>query len=88
VNTDILDRWLGERLPSPPDKGSEHFTAIISSAKKDEDHPKNAVIRAMIHRGGKVITTEGKNICTGKSAPQRDGWSPVDPVPYPQEQEE
>jgi hypothetical protein len=87
VNTDILDRLLGRRLSSPPEKGKELFTALISSAKKDKDHPKNAVVRAMIHRGGKVVTTEGKSIQTGHNAPQRQGWGPVTPLPYPQDQE-
>jgi hypothetical protein len=87
VNTDILDRLLGKRLSRPPEKGKKLFTALISSAKKDKDHPKKAVVRAMIHRGGKVVTTEGKSIRTGHNAPQRQGWGPVTPLSYPQDQE-
>src|SRR5690606_33628430 len=51
VSTEILDRLLGERLPSPTAAGAGRFTAIISSAKKDERHPRRSVVRAMIHRG-------------------------------------
>jgi hypothetical protein len=47
VSTEVLDRWLGERLSSKPVKGQETFTAIISSAKKDEAHPRKAVVRAV-----------------------------------------
>lgn len=88
VSTGILDRWLGSRLSAKPQNGEEIFTAIISSAKKDEDHPRKAVVRACIHRGAKVITTEGVSIRTGHNAPQRKGWTAVTPVEYPEEQEE
>lgn len=89
VSTETLDRWLGPRLDSPPAEGSETFTAIISSAKEDKDHPRKAVVRAMIHRGGKVIKTEDKTICTfSQGAPPRSGWVPVKPESYPEEQEE
>lgn len=88
VSTELLDRWLGPRLDAKPEAGSETFTAVISSAKEDEDHPRKAVVRAMIHRGAKVITTEGISICIGHNAPQRDGWGPVTPESYPEEQED
>lgn len=87
VNTEILDRWLGKRQTEHLGEGKEYFTAFISSAKKDEHHPKKAVVRAMYHRGGRVITTEGRTVCTGKNSPQRAGWGPVKSVPYPWEQE-
>lgn len=51
VSTTILDRWLGEKLDSPPSNGKGHFSAIISAAKKDKDHPRKTVIRAFMHRG-------------------------------------
>ncbi|OOG24256.1 competence protein ComEC [Thioalkalivibrio denitrificans] len=88
VSTELLDRWLGPRLSAKPQNGQERFTAIISSAKKDEDHPRKAVVRAFIHRGAKVITTEGRSIRTGHNAPHREGWTAVTPVEYPEEQEE
>lgn len=87
VSTALLDRWLGTRLPSKVAEGMETFTAIISSAKKDVDHPRKAVVRALIHRGAKVVATEGRNIRTAKDAPPREGWDVVSGTPYPQEQE-
>jgi len=86
VSTEILDRWLGKRLPSKPATGS--FTAIISSAKEDEDHPRKAVLRACIHRGATVVATEGEDIRTQYNAPERKDWVPVQPIEYPEEQEE
>ena len=88
VSTELLDRWLGQRLDSKPESGEEHFTAIVSSAKNDKDHPRKSVIRAFIHRGAKVITTEGRSIQTHCNAPNRIGWGPVEAIPYPDEQEE
>ena len=85
VSTDVLDRWLGPRLSSMPQ--DTQFTALISAAREDEHHPKKAVVRAMIHRKGKVITTESAGICTSNNAPDRDGWSACTPLDYPEEQE-
>ncbi len=88
VSTEVLDRWLGQRLHNKPNEGEEKFTAVISSAKADEDHPRKAVIRAMIHRGAKVISTEGLDVRTSHNAPDRDGWGPAKPMQYPEEQED
>lgn len=87
VSTELLDRWLGPRLSSQPEGGAPSYTAIVTAAKADEDHPRKAVIRAFIHRGGKVFTTEGGGIRIGHNAPDR-GWSSAKAVPYPEEQEE
>lgn len=88
VSTEILDRWLGQRLPVKPAAGQGKFTAIISSAKADEDHPRKAVLRACIHRGAKVLTTEGKGVCTFQGRPLRAGWVTAQMEEYPDEQEE
>lgn len=88
VSTEILDHWLGPRLSSKLQKDKEKFTAIVSSAKKDEDHPRKAVIRALIHRGAKVFTTEGSSHRTSQNAPDRNGWSAATSLEYPEEQEE
>ena len=84
VSTDILDRWLGPCKKEKPVNTS--FSALISAAKKDDNHPRQAVVRAMIHRGAAVVTTEGKTVCTSSQA--RLGWAAVPPLAYPQEQEE
>lgn len=85
VSTEVLDRWLGQKFDGKPD--SESFTAIVSAAKADKDHPRKAVVRAFIHRGAKVISTEGSDKRTGHNAPDREGWVAVEPIPYPEDQE-
>lgn len=90
VSTEILDRWFGERLARPPAEGSETFTALISAAKDDEDHPRKVVIRAFRHRAALVLSTDDgrgtKRISL--NAPYRQGWEPAVPLPYPEDMEE
>jgi hypothetical protein len=89
VNSEILDRWLGPILPSLLPAGSERFTAIISSAKEDVDHPRKAVLRGLLHRGAKVLTTEDTAIWIwGGTPPARNDYVLLPNVPYPDEQEE
>jgi len=88
VSTEILDRWLGPRLRSKPAAGGETFSAIVSSAKADPNHPRNSVKRAFIHRGGAVFETESRSIRSyGGAAPNRDGWGLMTPADYPNSQE-
>lgn len=84
VSTELLDKILGKRLDYP---SVSNFSAIISSAKEDEDHPRKAVVRAMHHRGARVHTTEGTNICVGRNTPDRAGWISTPGIPYPDDQE-
>ena len=90
VSTEILDCWLGDilRETEKPEEGTGDFTAIISASKEDDDHPRKAVIRACIHRGGKVISTEDGHKATWSKNPGREGWTTVQGLPYPEEQEE
>ena len=88
VSTEILDRWLGPRLKTKLKEGEEKFTAIISAAKKDEDHPRKSVLRALIHRGARVATTEGADLRTQYNAPPRKNWGAAPLISYPEEQEE
>jgi beta-lactamase superfamily II metal-dependent hydrolase len=87
VSTEVLDRWMGQRLASQPSPGTERSHAVVSSAKEDEHHPRKAVIRAYIHRGARVAMTEGQNVRFQHNAPGRAGWSATTPVPYPEEYE-
>ncbi len=84
VSSDVLDNWLGPRLArqssSPP------YTAIISANQSDEDHPRKAVVRALIHRGAKVIQTNG-TLRTYRNGPDR-GWAKAPSLEYPTDMEE
>ncbi len=86
VSTEVLDRWLGTKHDAQPESGS--FTAIVSAAKEDKDHPRKSVVRAFIHRGARVISTEGSHKQTGHNAPDREGWVTVTPLPYPEDLED
>ncbi|WP_158899724.1 ComEC/Rec2 family competence protein [Burkholderia sp. L27(2015)] len=84
VNTELLDRWLGERLPSMP--RTTTWSAVCSSAKADEDHPRKSVVRAMLHRGAHFAATEGRNVCLSHGI-SRTGWVTIPQETYPDEQE-
>jgi beta-lactamase superfamily II metal-dependent hydrolase len=87
LSTEILDRWVGPRLQLAVREGDELFTAMISSAKEDPEHPRKAVVRALHHRGAKIVTTENGPFRTGQNAPDRAGWVAMKQLPYPDEQE-
>lgn len=89
VCTEILNLWLSNILPESdrPEEGTGSFTTIISASEEDEDHPKNVVVRACIHRGAKVVSTQGNNLRTGCNAPKREGWTAATPLEYPPDQE-
>lgn len=85
VSTDLLDELLGPRLAGKAN--SSKFTAVISSAKADTDHPRKSVVRAMYHRGANVYTTEENSIRTAGGAVPSRNWGAAVPVAYPDEQE-
>lgn len=86
VSTLLLDRLLGPRLPYGAISDFP-TTAIVSAARADEHHPRKSVIRAVIHRGARAFSTENGGVQSYRNAPSR-GWSPISPLPYPDEQEE
>jgi len=87
LSSDLLNAWLGQKLPSKPKKGIEKFSAIISVAKNDDEHPRKVVVRALIHRGAKVFDTKKGTLCIGCNSPDR-GWTSSVPLEYPEDQEE
>ncbi|MDE2692292.1 MAG: MBL fold metallo-hydrolase [Acidobacteriota bacterium] len=86
VSSDVLDKWLGAKLPE--EAQSPKYRAIVSANRNDPDHPKKAVVRAMIHRGRRVFRTEGTLCSSTGDAPQREGWSPATPLTYPTDMED
>ena len=87
VSTEILDCWLGGKLPDEPEPANERFTAIISASKEDKDHPRKAVIRACIHRGARVCSNQDEDFYTYHNKPLRQGWHVASNLPYPKDQE-
>jgi len=91
VSTEVLDRWLGPRLPQQLPDGQGSFHALISANPDDKEHPRRAVVRGLIHRGANVVQTTGKRgayLQTYKNAPSRDDAVPAKRLPYPEDQEE
>ena len=86
VSTDVLNAWLGQILPEGYTPPNEKL-AIISANQNDTEHPKKAVIRAMIHRGRRVFQTEGTFWIHSDNAPARNYRQAI-PLEYPRVQED
>ena len=80
----VLDAWLQPRLSHCLQHSA--FDAAISANTSDPEHPRNAVVRALIHRGGRVFQTREKLHMRSIGAPDR-GWPPEQPLEYPRRQE-
>jgi beta-lactamase superfamily II metal-dependent hydrolase len=86
LSTEVLDRWVGRRLPQMLPKGQELFEAVVSSAKEDPHHPRKAVLRALLHRGAFIMTTEESHCIVQRNSSRT--WNVVGNTAYPDEQEE
>jgi hypothetical protein len=86
LSTEILNRRIGPRLTQKLPEGQEIFWGMISSAKEDSDHPRKAVLRALLHRGGRILTTEDCAVTAYNNTSRK--FTPLPNVPYPNEQEE
>ena len=84
LSTAVLDAWLG--LPLAGQLQYPPFEAIISANMRDPKHPKNAVVRALIHRGRRVFQTDDKLHIHSYGAPHRH-WNAAQPLEYPFTQE-
>ena len=73
LSSNVLNVWLGDKL-----SGQLHFSslhAVVSANQKDGEHPKKAVVRALIHRGRSVLQTAGTLCMRSAGAPERLGWT-------------
>ena len=86
LSSEVLDTWLGTRLQDM--KQDAACFAVISANRNDEEHPKKAVVRALIHRGRRVFQTNGTLRIHSRGAPDREGWVPATPLEYSQDQED
>lgn len=76
VSTPLLNRLLGTPLPNEP--AQKQKVAFISSAKSDH-YPHASVVNALLRRGVKVVSTEGKTKRHQKNAVIPQNWQ-VSPV--------
>lgn len=91
VSTEVLDRWLGPRLRQQLPEGQGQLSALISANPDDDEHPRRAVVRGLIHRGADVAQTTGRRgnyLRTAHNAPPRYDTVPAQLLPYPEDQEE
>jgi beta-lactamase superfamily II metal-dependent hydrolase len=86
LSSELLDFWVGPRLAQMIPKGQEKFEAAISAANEDTAHPRKAVVRALRHRGGFVLTTENVPVIMQRNSTRT--WNVAENVLYPDEQEE
>jgi beta-lactamase superfamily II metal-dependent hydrolase len=86
LSSELLDFWVGPKLAQLLPKGQEKFTSAISSAKEDTAHPRKAVLRALLHRGAFILTTEDMPVVIQKNSTRT--FTVVENVGYPDEQEE
>ena len=78
VGPTLLNRLLGQKVT----EGSEgKFSAIVSAAKDDNDHPKRVVMNAFKRRGGSTAKTEGQVINSRLNLDMRPGFSPTEEIP-------
>ena len=86
IGPTVLNRLIGE--PVAPGE-NRSITAVASTAKNGEPkHPRKSVMNAFTHRGVKALATRGSSICHSHKAPQRNGWSSLEPEPYHHDYEE
>lgn len=84
LNSALLDKWLGKKKNK---QTQPSFTAIISASKNDDNHPRNVVVRSLIHRGADVLVTKGRNLQLQVNAPYREDYYPATPLAYPNSEE-
>lgn len=87
VGPSVLDRLIGTTVA---EGSTPHFTAMVSASKDENSkHPNKRVVNALIRRGAKVVATQGSSLRHGTSEfPPREGWGPVDPLPFSYQVEE
>ena len=80
VGPSILTRLVGE----PVKEGEKrNMSAVASTSKKGEPkHPRKAVMNALTHRGVSAKATRGETIRHHYNAPERKGWSAIEPEEY------
>lgn len=87
LSSEVLNSWLGRKITREEVNANSHLCAIISANQNDEEHPKKAVIRALIHRGRTVLQTCRKLRVHSSGAPNRN-WGVATPLEYPTDQED
>lgn len=85
VGPSILDRLLG-----PKGQTTRRYSAYASVPKKNPEHkfPAKKVTNAFYRRGYNVYLTQGQAIRHHFNAPDRQGWTSLEPLPFYEKVEE
>ncbi|SEQ70982.1 hypothetical protein SAMN05216232_3091 [Virgibacillus subterraneus] len=79
VSPSALDRILGEKISADTEATKRAYASVSKGA---EDYPRRSVANAFRRRGAKVFSTKGKTIWYYNDMSDRDGWSPIEPLPF------
>lgn len=82
MSSSILDIFFGSKFESR-NSYEERFTAVVSAAKNDKKHPRNVIVRALMHRGAKVFTTKNGWHRQYQNTGKRHGAVKSVPLEYP-----
>lgn len=85
VSPSVLDRLIGPKTSSPA--GEVRMIAFVSAAQGSETHPRKMVVNGFLRRGAKVIPTKGQSIWHYSNTGTRQGWEPVESLPFYEEVE-
>lgn len=89
VSPDILNKILGPKLPCQPSQSNDFSRKAYACVSKDNTtHPKRSVTNAFMRRGVEVATTSGNIISRINNFPVRQGYTPIDYLPFFKEVEE
>ncbi len=85
VGPTLLNRLLGPKLPEP---GILRYAVAAVATEGAPKHPAKKVTNAFLRRGAPVCVTAGKTIRYDHEAPPREGWVPMNPLPFYEQVEE
>jgi beta-lactamase superfamily II metal-dependent hydrolase len=80
IGPSVLTRLLGG--PVAEGTTTSVTTCISAAPKGSPKHPHQAVVNAVIHRGGTVNVTRGCTLCFSYNAVQRSGWGAISSEQY------
>jgi hypothetical protein len=85
VGTAVLNAILG---PIQAEGSASRFEAFASAPAEDDTHPRKIVLNAFMHRGERIIATQGSAKIYYGGFPKRDGYVSATPLQFSTKVEE
>ncbi len=79
VSPSVLNRLLG---PKVSQTAGTTKTAFVSAGAKSDTHPRRVVTNAFKRRGVDVVAAKGRSVCYPHNMGPRNGWIPVEGIPF------